>query len=191
MRSLLIVLLALLVAGQASAQPPAVYQPSDEVPPDKERAEHLPWAMDVLLGLPTGVRVQRVLTDKGGFLVEGFAGFNMIVFPTVGAGFRQRWTPVCTDKFAFSVSPGVDAYLITNILQNGGGFLGGGPDGYVLIAGDVDLTWCVRCGDGWGSEAGLKLGVGALSDREYDHWEGKRTTWRWFPVVSCTFGFSF
>jgi hypothetical protein len=55
-----------------------------------------PWSVNLLLGFPTGVRVQNALGDGVGrdWLVEGFGGLELI-FPMAGGGIRRRFTPFC------------------------------------------------------------------------------------------------
>src|SRR5437588_5554464 len=47
------------------------------------------WSADFLLGLPTGVRVQRLLGGDrtAGWQAEGFVGLE-VIFPMAGAGVR-------------------------------------------------------------------------------------------------------
>ncbi len=123
------------------------------------------WSVDVILGLPTAVRAQRILIggEQAGIEIEGLAGVDLI-FPFVAAGARGRWAPLCGGHDALVLSPGFDAYLLYNILHNGGGWFGGGPEGIGLFAGDVDITWrhsfASKSLDG---EAGVKLGAGISS----------------------------
>jgi hypothetical protein len=122
-----------------------------------------PWAVDYIVGLPAGVRVQRFLGEEGVFNLEleGFAGLELIL-PTVGAGLRARLVPLCSTHNAIIISPGVDAYLLYNILHGGSGELfGSSSAGVGLAAADIDIAWrhtFRRHGEG---EFGVKLGVGA------------------------------
>ncbi len=89
-----------------------------------------PWSVDLLLGLPTGVRFQRSLGDDIGrdWLIEGFVGLDFVIFPTVGCGLRRRLMALRGEHDALVLSPGVGAYLLYNTLHDGSlGWFGGGP----------------------------------------------------------------
>lgn len=121
-----------------------------------------PWSVDYIVGLPAGVRVQRILGEEGVFNLqaEGFVGLELIL-PTVGAGVRGRLVPVCSANNAIIISPGADAYLLYNIFHGGGELFGSRSAGVGLAAVDIDIAWrhtFRRHGEG---EFGVKLGVGA------------------------------
>src|SRR5579862_3303588 len=79
-----------------------------------------PWAVNLLFGFPTGVRVQRALGDGVGrdWFVEGFAGLELI-YPMAGGGIRRRFTPLRGEHDGITVSPGVDVYVLYNTLHDG------------------------------------------------------------------------
>jgi hypothetical protein len=119
------------------------------------------WHTDLLLGLPTGLRLQRTLGDDGrqAWVAEAFAGLE-IIFPTVGAGVRRRFTPIRDTGDTLRISPGIDVYGVF-WPANGDAYLGWRAGSAVLITADVDFAWEHCWGERWGSELGLKLGVGA------------------------------
>src|SRR5437763_4886799 len=87
----------LLLSAFASHSPAQV-----EAPPPSDRLADAPapsppppwhpWSGELLLGFPTGVRLQRDLCRDGAWQAEGFVGFDLI-FPMVGGGIRHRFTP--------------------------------------------------------------------------------------------------
>src|SRR5262245_55448060 len=137
--------------GPAAAQSPAAWPPDptrlappaerfhapDPLPPPAvDRA--CPWSLDFILGLPTGFRLQRGLDADRHWLVEGFVGFELI-FPTAGVGLRWAFTPCCSAEDALTISPGVDVYLLYNVLHDGSDWFHGGPRVVGLAAADVDV----------------------------------------------------
>jgi hypothetical protein len=172
----LIALLALLVCvGLSTAQAPpldlstppeALWTPAPKSAMDGALSnpidlpsEHL--HTDLLIGLPTGVRVQALLGDDGrhAFVAEVFAGLT-IIFPTLGGGIRYRFTPLHDGSDVFRISPGIDGY---------GLFWSGGGDSYIgiqsgsagVVTADVDFAW-EHTWERLGAEVGLKVGVGAV-----------------------------
>lgn len=119
------------------------------------------WRVDLLIGLPTGIRAQHTFAgdDRRAWLAEGFVGLEAI-FPSVGGGIRRRYAPCCGKNNALIVSPGLDAYLLINPLSNFDGSFGGGAAIGGLFTADVDLIWQHGFSERWGGELGLKLGVG-------------------------------
>jgi hypothetical protein len=119
------------------------------------------WHTDLLLGLPTGLRVQAVLGDDGrhAFVTEAFAGLSLI-FPTLGGGVRYRFTPICDHGDVFRISPGIDGY---GIFWSGSGdsYLGFPSGSAGAVIADVDFSW-EHTWERLGAEVGFKVGVGAL-----------------------------
>jgi hypothetical protein len=140
------------------------------------------WSVNLLLGLPTGVRVQRSLGDNLGrdWLVEGFAGVELI-FPMAGGGIRRRFTPFCGDHDRLMVSPGVDVYVLYNSLHDGVGWFSGGPVTTGLITADLEIFWHHAFNDRCGTQLGVNLGAGT----------GFRGQGVVLPVASVVFGFRF
>lgn len=175
--------------GPVAAQPPAapphdapglVLVESGPVQPGTARAPV--WSADLLLGLPTGVRLQRTLDedDHGAWFAEGFVGLEFI-FPMVGGGARRGLTAVCGGRDALCVNPGLGAYLLINPLSGMDGFFGGGPTLGGLIAADVDLVWRHAFGECSEGHLGLKLGAGF----------GHGASWGVLPIVSIFLGWRF
>jgi hypothetical protein len=169
---LLLAWLAPLVRGQQSgllADLPGVVPSKLQTPPPSRDAalseRPQPWQVDLLLGLPGGVRVQRAVGDSP-WLIEGFAGLELIL-PTVGLGIRRRFTVLEGTCNALLINPGIDAYLVVLPESHGGGLAPGGGSltlgaGLAVIA-DIDLVWRRAIGDGVESQFGLKLGAGPVA----------------------------
>src|SRR5579862_9393905 len=124
------------------------------LPPD------MPWSMDLLIGFPTGVRVQRSLGDSD-WLLEGFAGLDIIVFPMAGGGIRRRLTPFRATHDSLELSPGFGAYVLYNTFHNGGLWIYGNPSTFELLAADLDILWKHDFSDRCGGQFGFRLGAAA------------------------------
>jgi hypothetical protein len=146
-----------------SAMPPALTEPVAPLPIQPANGpERLgeTWGMDLVFGLPTGLRVQGFLgsTEGSGPVVEGFAGLYAI-FPMIGGGFRWQGKPWCGAHDALIISPGIDANLLINPLSYDGWF--GSPRHVGSLFGtDLDCLWRHRYGSRCTGDLGLKLGVG-------------------------------
>jgi hypothetical protein len=94
--------------------------------------------VEVLLGLPTGVRLQGVLArhDNHAFMLEWFAGLDLLIAPTFGAGGRWSWTPVCGAHDGLALRPGLGVYYLINPLS---GLLG--DRAYWFVGADVECVW--------------------------------------------------
>jgi len=112
------------------------------------------WSVDLLIGLPTGVRVQRAIQDDPSWVVEGVVGLEAI-FPVFGGGVRRRFTVVTADCEEFLVSPGIDAFLALSPSDDLFG-----SSAVPLIVADVDLAWRHHFTLGNCGEIGLKVGLG-------------------------------
>jgi hypothetical protein len=116
------------------------------------------WSIDLLLGLPTGVRVQRAFDDhvtNRGWEAEGFLGLEIII-PTIGGGLRRKTGLGGILPDEFFVAPGVDAYLMLNPDQR----LLSGDAAHLLLTGDIDIGWRHPLSRGGSGEFGVKLGAG-------------------------------
>jgi hypothetical protein len=157
--------LTLFRAGSALAQMPALL-PSDApgaaLPIERDATPTAPapplgappsprWSLDLLVGLPTGLRVQRRLGESACF-VEGVAALYVIL-PMLGGGFRHCCTLLSGENNALCLSPGIDAYLLE--IPSDGKHHGG------LLTGDVDILWRHTYGKRWQGDLGVKLGAGA------------------------------
>jgi hypothetical protein len=141
-----------------------------------------PWSVNLLLGFPTGVRVQRALGDDVGrdWFVEGFGGLELI-FPMAGGGIRRRFTPFREDRDSLTVSPGVDVYVLYNTLHDGIGWYSGGYTAVGLFTADVEILWHHDFNDRCGGQLGVNLGAGT----------GFRGQGVVLPVASVIFGLRF
>src|SRR4051794_31191779 len=138
------------------------------------------YSVDLVIGFPTGVRVQRELGGEAGrgWLLEGVAGVGL-VFPMAGGGVRRRVMVARGGRGSFSVSPGVNAYMLYNTLHDG--WFSGGPSTLGLVTADVDILWQRAVSDRCSGHLGIKLGAGAaFGVREVT-----------VPVVGVVFGFNF
>lgn len=202
--TLIALVLLLSIPLSAPAQPQGVIERASQVPDSflhpQPQEERLPlfeppfpvqslrprclWSADVLVGLPTGVRLQRVLSEEAdrAWLVEGFFGLE-VIFPMVGGGIRRRlvsWSGEC-DSLCFS--PGVDAYYLHNSFRHGGGLFGGGPDGFGFVTVDTDMHWKHAWTQRFEGDVGLKVGLGLVL--------GNEDRWAIFPVLSVYLGCHF
>jgi hypothetical protein len=162
----------LLPTANARAQAPSAFTVAPDLTAprvDLDRAASLAeeppsalWAVDLLLGVPTGVRISVGPAAPNTFVpaLEGFAGFYVIL-PMAGAGLRWSLSPVAGERDALLVRPGIDAYALDNPFDSGGWF-GGGPRGIGVIAGDVEFIWQHHFDRRWSGELGLKLGAGTV-----------------------------
>jgi hypothetical protein len=132
-----------------------------------------------LLGLPTGLRLQRALDTDGGadWLAEGFIGVDA-VFPALGGGVRWDFSSWRGGHNALALRPGLDAYLLLNPFSNQDF---GGPGAAGLFAADLDVLWQHAGDNGGGGQMGVKLGAGAGYGRRWDV----------LPIVSFFAGFCF
>lgn len=178
MRRFALIALPLLLlappAGSALAQIPAALPSATSAMPLPSARDAVPalfasppdppptprWSLDLLLGLPTGLRVQRQLGESPWF-AEGIAGVY-VVPPFVGGtmlggGFRRCFTPFAGEYNALCISPGIDAYLASfQVLLDPGKHAGG------VIAADVDVLWRHTYGKGCQGDLGVNLGRGRL-----------------------------
>ncbi len=126
-------------------------------PPEAEESGPR-WGADVLVGVPTGVRVQRFLApdESQGLVLEGVAGLYAL-FPGAGVGVRWRWTPIWGDSDGLIISPGLDACALVDVTR--GWITGGERSTFGLLCADVDVVWRHRWGR-WGcGELGFELGA--------------------------------
>jgi hypothetical protein len=138
------------------------------VPPATQESLRSGWGANLLLGLPTGVRLQKEL-DSGpdpAFVLEGFVGL-FVVLPTVGGGIRYRCSPIQGRTDCLFLSPGVDAYVLfyPSHRESDGWFSDNppnefGPQVFGLVSVDVDCAWQHRFGRHADGELGVKLGGG-------------------------------
>jgi hypothetical protein len=135
--------------------PSLIHGPAELLAPP-EASPHWggPWGLDLVFGLPTGVRVQKSLSanENQTLVVEGFAGLHYVICPTLGGGIRWRWAPICGPRDALILSPGVDAYFLL-VPLNSTGAAG-------LVTADLDCAWRHKYSAGLVGEVGVKVGAG-------------------------------
>jgi len=158
MRSVLVLLAGLAVASPAVGQ--VVYvDPVAPGHPDGPRPIFDPaWSVDLLVGAPTGIRLQRTLdgTDPDHpWAAEGFVGVHAI-FPAFGGGVRKTVSRAWSGWDQFVVAPGVDAFLLINPDRD----VFGGAGALPFVTFDVDLVWRHEFYPGGCGEVGVKLGAG-------------------------------
>ena len=100
--------------------------------------ETKPRGMDLVLGLPTGVRFFGELGPREDHApeMEGFLGLYLIC-PTAGIGLRWPFRPLCGQRHALVLRPGVDGYILLNPFYRGDGWLGDSNPLLALVAADV------------------------------------------------------
>jgi hypothetical protein len=194
-RFLVVLALLLVQAGVSPAQiiPPTLLpvvpttgSPGELPPPDPESAllPAAPWRVDLLVGLPTALRLQRTLgtANESPFVGELVVGFEWL-FPTFGAGIRYHFTPDQERRDCLRISPGIDAYVLDWPGYDGG-------SSYMASA-DIDFLWEHYWGKYFGTEMGIKLGIaGAFGNRAARAF-GTHGNSVLLPVVSVFGGFSF
>ncbi len=184
---LLVLLAATLPPASSFAQEPA---PWDARPDPGVRYDPRPtfaapeaspggWRVDLVAGLPIGFRAQVPLAEgeRVSLFAEGTAGLYVIM-PTVGVGLRPELTLLSGWGNKLSVAPGLGVYAIYNLFRHGSGFFGGGPDGWLLGAADVDISW-KRCRGASEGELGVKIGCAAGTGGAVLPLVGLFAGWRW------------
>jgi hypothetical protein len=137
-----------------------------EVPSSSDDRLGNAWGIDLVLGLPAGIRVFHELGPPA-YLVpelEAFAGLYLIV-PMVGGGLRWQLAPLSGESNALILRPGVDGYLVENPFYHSAGWFSGGPHYTGLVAADVDLVWQHHFDRYWCGELGFKVGGGFVPHR--------------------------
>jgi hypothetical protein len=158
--------------------PPPAAPPAAEGPTPATFGQQDPLGLDILLGLPTGLRLSWAVLrrENHSFSLEGVAGLYVIA-PLAGVGGRFSWTPCAGRCNALAIRPGVDVWA-AEIPFFG---LGGGGSAWG-VSGDVEIVWCHGSGRHCG-ELGLDLGAAA------GHGRGSR--WGAVPLVSVVTGWRF
>ena len=132
------------------------------------------WQVDLLLGAPLAVRVQRQIGDSRVWGEAG-AGFY-IVWPMAYAGLRVDAKMFESRRHEVLFRPGVDVAWVYAIQL----FQRNRTVGFILA--DADFVWRRKSTDGGATEIGLKLGVGAPLT------SGAKGV---FPIVGLLYGFTF
>ena len=156
--------------------PPPLVDPYHAVGPQ-------PIETEVLLGLPTELRVQWAYLrgSNAALMLEGIVGVeplsiddSLSSFGFFGLGGRFRWAVYHGERNAFVLKPGADVY---------GLFAGSGAGGPVEGV-DVELLWWHNCGqqNRFGFVLGADIGSAVIIG-----WGGVG----WFPLVSGIIGLHF
>jgi hypothetical protein len=137
---------------------------SDRLPVEWEETRGTVWGGDLLLGLPTGIRVSVEFSQASAWVpaVEGFAGLYLAVLPTAGAGLRWTLPAFRGEHDALLFRPGIDAFVMTNPFTSDSGWFAGGRHGFGLVAGTIDCIWQHHFDRRWCGEFGLEIGAGPL-----------------------------
>jgi hypothetical protein len=121
-----------------------------------EPADPTRWRADVVVGLPTAVRVQRRAGDTRVWFEGG--GSTYLAAGGVFAGVRCDGGLFEGRRNLVLVRPGLDVYY--SPVSGGGGWLVRRYHGIGAAVLDFDLHWQYRWDDRFHSSAGLKLGLG-------------------------------
>jgi hypothetical protein len=132
----------------------------------------------LLVGIPTGVRVQAPLTvhDNAGWVAELFVGLPLPSLPVgvAALGGRRLFPWQVTEATTFVIAPGANL-----------GALFGAGRGVAIGGVDVDLLWVCRWPSGLEGEVGLTLGFTILALDEVSRRPIP------FPVVALVAGWRF
>jgi hypothetical protein len=119
-----------------------------------------PWQVDLLIGLPSGVRVQRELIP-GRIWAEAGAGVYVIV-GTAFVGLRGEGRIFESASTALLVRPGVDAYYVQGFIDHdrGGHYFNSNTESLGAVAIDIDFQWRQRWTRRFHGLATFKIGAG-------------------------------
>ncbi len=112
--------------------------------------------VDLVLGLPTAVRVQARLGDTR-LWVEGGAAVYVIV-PSVFVGLRYEGLLHRSATDALVVRPGLDVYYVP--IYGRDWLFGDYRHGVGVVTADFDMAWHHRWTDAVSGNVGIKLGCG-------------------------------
>ena len=175
----LAVLLMLAATSRAEEPAKAAYPPDALLDRPAETLPEKRWRSDVVLGLPTALRVQYRLADYPAWL-EGGIGIYTVV-PSVFVGLRRDTALVEGRKHAFYFRPGIDFYY--SPIYGSGGFLFNDFKGLYCLAADAEFLWSCRLGERFCGTLGTKLGLGGC----YIGGNGFLP----LPIVAFTFGLQY
>ena len=152
----------------------AVERTTQEQPP-VEVFDPARWQVDLLLGAPLAVRVQRQIGDSK---VWGEAAVGLYaIFPMTYAGFRMDAKLFESRRHEVLIRPGVDVALVYAFNLFGRSRTVG------LVLADADFVWHRKTSDGGATEIGLKLGVAVPLTSS--------NTANVLPIVALLYGFTF
>ncbi len=112
--------------------------------------------VDLILGLPTALRVQCRLADTRTWVEGGAAVY--VILPSVFLGLRVDGLLHRSATDGLFVRPGIDVYYVP--VYGSGWFTGDYRSGVAVIAADFDMTWQHRWSERLCGTVGLKLGCG-------------------------------
>lgn len=115
------------------------------------------WRADLLIGAPTGIRLQRQL-DHRRLWAEFGAGFYL-AWPTVFAGVRTEGPMFHGHSDLLSVRPGLTAFYLQGWEERHGRHWHE-IESVMMVALDFDLSWRHRWTSHFHSTLALKLGAG-------------------------------
>jgi hypothetical protein len=115
------------------------------------------WRADLLIGAPTGLRLQRQL-DHRRLWAEFGAGFYL-AWPTVFAGIRSEGPMFNSHSDLLSVRPGITAFYLQGWEERHGRYWDG-IETAMMVALDFDLSWRHRWSSHFHTTLALKLGAG-------------------------------
>jgi len=109
-----------------------------EARPEAEVWPSHPWSVDLLLGLETGVRLQRFLNgEKGyGWMIEGISASIMSSFLLPASDCRYGIAPWMGRHNVVSIAPGFNIQVLADTLSFD---LGGRPTAFGVMIADVDI----------------------------------------------------
>ena len=137
------------------------------------------WRVDLLLGAPTGIRLQRQL-DSRRLWAEFGAGFYL-AWPTVFAGLRSEGPIFNGHSDLLSVRPGITAFYLQGWEERHGRHWDV-IDTAMMVALDFDLSWRHRWSSHFHSSLALKLGAG-VAFYQSDAYV--------LPLAGLSFGFNY
>lgn len=119
------------------------------------------WKADVVVGLPTALRLSHRVGESKAWLEAG-AGIYAIV-PTFFTGVRIESDLYVGRRHSWHVSPGLDVYFSPATHFDGGALFGDKIGALGAATVDFDLIWRVKWHERCQSHLGLKIGAGVAA----------------------------
>ena len=153
----------ILLAGTAMAQEPQpLVSPAATLTEGIVSKTHNPWSADLILGLPTAVRLQCRHPEMPLWFETGIGVY--VIIPTAFAGVRGEGRFIETKHHDVSVRPGLDVYYFQGFQSHGSGgswsFGERDVPTFGAVTLDFDLQWRARWCDRFHGLAGIKIGCG-------------------------------